>query len=65
MSYLKLLIYIPDLFKIIKLIYNAIKSGKSKVEIKLGVDGIISAFDEKIPVNKAKKLNEIFNKKVH
>lgn len=65
MAYLKLLAYIPDLLKIVKIIYSAIKSGKSKAEIKLGIKGIESAFDDELkPVEKAEKLNEVFNKKL-
>jgi len=64
-SYIKLLMYLPDVYKIIKLIINAVKSGKSKADIKLGLAGIEEAFKISDPAKKAERLDDVFNKEIH
>lgn len=64
MAYLSILKFLPDILSVIKIIVNAIKSGKSKEEIREGLKGIEAAFLESLPEKKAASLNDIFNKKI-
>jgi len=61
----KLLVYIPDLLKIIKLINVAIKEGKNELEIRRGLKKLEEAFQEQDPATRAGKQDDVFNEKLN
>lgn len=63
MAYLKILQFLPEILKVIKSIIFQIKEGRENQEIREGLKEIDVAFTENDPRKRARKLNEIFNKK--
>lgn len=62
MSWIKLIQFLPELIKIVKSISRQIKQGQRAAEIRKDLKEIDNAFKQENPVNRARALDDVFNK---